>query len=275
VAKLRDDTIKKEDIKEYLDNYSDFSFEIKVVRTLTEHNFICQHGGTYEDPVTGKAREFDIRAVRSYPLEEKKTYRMCLSVECKNIKENFPLVVHCTPRTDIECYQDLVWSHRNEFGSQIDANPLTLKNNLSGYSIDDPVGKSCDQVGRKGPESDLKPSDADIFDKISQAINSAYDFIKQSQNTSPKTIVVSSIVPVLVIPKGRLWRVCYDDSGNITEGPSLVSWVSYYIGKTWPASVSSAYGQYTHDHRLSHLEIIELDSLGELLTREIDRAGYI
>lgn len=275
MAKLSETKIEKKDIEEYLNNYSDFSFEIKALKKLTDLKFTCQHGGTYQDPITGKAREFDIRAVKSYPLEEKKIYRMCLSAECKNITDNFPLVVHCTPRTETECYQDLVWSHRNELGVHIDPNPVTLAGSRSGYEFGDPVGKSCDQVGRRVSDSDLTFNDGDIFEKISQAINSSYDLVKESQITSSKMIVVSSIVPVLVIPKNRLWRLCYDDSGKVTDGPSLVSWVSYYIGKNWSIAVPSAYGAYTRDFRISHLEIIELDSLDSLAKREINKAAYI
>jgi hypothetical protein len=35
MAKLSDGNIQKKDIEEYLNNYSDFSFEIKVLKKLT------------------------------------------------------------------------------------------------------------------------------------------------------------------------------------------------------------------------------------------------
>jgi hypothetical protein len=47
-------TIDKSDIKKYLNNYSDFSFEIKVLEKLGSLGFNCQHSGLYEDPVTKK-----------------------------------------------------------------------------------------------------------------------------------------------------------------------------------------------------------------------------
>jgi hypothetical protein len=34
-----------------------------VLKELGDLKLRCQHGGTYDDPVTGKSREFDIRAL--------------------------------------------------------------------------------------------------------------------------------------------------------------------------------------------------------------------
>jgi hypothetical protein len=85
------------------------------------------------------------------------------------------------------------------------------------------------------------------------------------------SIVVSSIVPVLVIPKDRMWRVVYDGSGNITEDPTPITWISYYIGKVWAISRHAQFGQFNEPYRLSHLEIIELDSLNTLIQRQTTR----
>lgn len=99
MAKLKNIEISASDINEYLDSYSDFSFEVKTQKELVNLGFQCQHGGTYEDPITGKSREFDIRATKRYEYHESFIYRLCLSVECKNIRANCPLVIHCSPRT--------------------------------------------------------------------------------------------------------------------------------------------------------------------------------
>ena len=63
MRKLSPNSITQSDIAEYLNGYSDFSFEIKVLKKFTNLGYECEHGGTYEDPVTGKSREFDIRAL--------------------------------------------------------------------------------------------------------------------------------------------------------------------------------------------------------------------
>jgi hypothetical protein len=80
MAKLKTDPIKADDLIAYLDDYSDFSFEIQVLNALIASEFTCEHGGTYDDPVTNKPREFDIRATRNF---EKHLLR--LAVECKNL----------------------------------------------------------------------------------------------------------------------------------------------------------------------------------------------
>lgn len=113
MAKLQDTVIEKSDIETYLNDLSDFTFEIKTLKAFTSLGFECEHAGTYDDPVTGKTREFDIRARKRLLDEEKLKLDLSLSVECKNIKDNFPLVIHSTKRTEAESYLDLVWSSYN------------------------------------------------------------------------------------------------------------------------------------------------------------------
>ena len=62
MAKLKNDPIDSTDLVEFLDTSSDFAFELACVKRLSELGYRCQHGGSYVDPVTKKARQFDIRA---------------------------------------------------------------------------------------------------------------------------------------------------------------------------------------------------------------------
>lgn len=105
MVKLLDQRIEKDDIEEYLNSYSDFSFEVKVLKNFISLGFDCEHSGTYEDPITKKTREFDIRAWKIFNINENTTFRLGIAVECKNIRKNFPLVVHCMPRTESEVGQ--------------------------------------------------------------------------------------------------------------------------------------------------------------------------
>ena len=84
MPKLKNDAISEIDLIEYLDSSSDFSFELSVLKMLRESNIGCEYGGLYEDPVTGKSREFDIRATKTIS-----NYRVRLAVECKNIRDIF------------------------------------------------------------------------------------------------------------------------------------------------------------------------------------------
>lgn len=272
MAKLKNIGISAADIREYLNTYSDFSFEVKTKKELVSLGFHCQHGGTYEDPITGKSREFDIRAIKNYEDSKSFIYRLCLSVECKNIRANYPLVLHCSPRTEGESYQDLIWSRIAKGGIAVQlfdrAFPCGLPGDDSVYRVQDPVGKSCDQVGRRDDnKGEVLSSDGDVFEKISQAINSSYDLIRSSHYAGDEEVtVVSNVVPVLVVPDGRLWTVWYDNSGEIVEGPAPVSAASYYIGKKWSVKGRNN----TQHYRLSHLEIVELGGLSELIKKQTD-----
>ena len=93
MPRLRTDAITSTDLTEYLENESDFSFELEILNMLRSMNVDCEHGGNYTDPVTGKTREFDIRASKTI-----NHYRVRMAIECKNIKENFPVLVSCVPR---------------------------------------------------------------------------------------------------------------------------------------------------------------------------------
>lgn len=64
MARLKSDPITKADLDEYLENYSDFSFEVRILNTLIDLGFSCEHRGSYTDPATKKLREFDIRATK-------------------------------------------------------------------------------------------------------------------------------------------------------------------------------------------------------------------
>lgn len=270
MAKLVENQIEKDDIEEYLRDYSDFSFEIKVQKKLVSMGFDCEHSGTYDDPITNKTREFDIRAHKYTQLDQNTTFRFCMAVECKNIRDNFPLIIHCMPRTEVEAYQHLCWSQYYdtripglfEYGRRFTMNgPRTF------YKVGNSVGKSCDQVGRKVHDSSLIGGDGDVFDKISQAINSSYHYINNNHYASMhernrEAVIISFQLPVIVVPKGRLWAVDYDTSGNIIAGPKTVPNVSYYISKSWQIGKGN---ERKYWYYLSHLEIVEIDSLESLI----------
>jgi hypothetical protein len=73
------------EIAEYLaHSETDFGFELSVLGHCERQGLKCIHGGTYVDPVTGKGRQFDIRAHNN--LEE---FHISLAIECKNLSPSF------------------------------------------------------------------------------------------------------------------------------------------------------------------------------------------
>jgi hypothetical protein len=102
MVKLKPDPITVSDLIEYLENHSDFSFEIETLRALIKLGFTCEHGGTYKDPATQIPREYDIRA--THQVKERLLH---LAVECKNLRPDFPLLISCLPRRPEEAFHEL------------------------------------------------------------------------------------------------------------------------------------------------------------------------
>jgi hypothetical protein len=256
-SKLKTQAITQFDIEEYLNDYADFSFELRVLKALTDLKLQCQHGGTYDDPITGKSREFDIRALLQYD----EFMRIHLSVECKNLQPNFPLVVHCLGRKANESYNELIHTfvpsdsfavHR-EGAESIRLISKTL------YSKDAYVAKSADQVGRRNDGS-ITATDGGVFEKISQAINSSRDLISEAYLLEvSQEDRLTLVCPVLIVPDLTLWQIKYSDDGARIGSPEPANHVSYFIGKEWSVGLMS--------YSISHLEILTFSEVSNFLTK--------
>jgi hypothetical protein len=265
MAKLKPDAITDADLIEYLNKYSDFAFEVKVLNSLVASGFHCEHGGTYDDPATSKPREFDIRATKTFYNR----LFLRLAVECKNLKENCPLLVSCLPRRRDEAFYEVVYSV-DPATDPIDESKGTIPAMLSisqtlrlngfqtMYRADEPVGKSCDQIGRL-QNGDLSGSDADIYDKWAQALSSAHDLTWLACNDGRDRAsdpALSTVFPIVVVPDGRLWVTHFDKDGNRVQDPKQVERCPYFIGRPYfhRGLIS---GQMT----LSHLEFVTYSGL--------------
>lgn len=342
VAKLKSDSIKEEDIKEYMNNYSDFSFELKVLSRLNSLGFSCQHGGVYKDPITEKIREFDIRAYKDdvdqstvyfyesslelmHPIRKKMiettrvamekirtnrslrlpddiglsltasekfiegtaNYRIHLAVECKNLRESFPLVTHCIPRKESESFYQIFHNFGfretnislnliDEFKKRTDTllpsfervEIYTLTSRQDLYSKGEPVAKSCNQVGRDANGA-INIKD-ETFDRISQAINSAHDLVENCYFTEQNKAkhYFTFIIPVLVIPDGMLWQIAYDENGTHTGGPKKINAISHYIGQPWTIECK---GESGATYTISHLEIVTFSELEAFVNKLIPK----
>ena len=108
------------------------------------------HVVTYEDPVTKKHRQYDVRA-----WAERRQQRLDLAIECKALRPWFPLVVSRIPRAADESFHHLILSHTREpdpgeVYSRIDldrARTLPMEGRYSIYGQGEPVGKSTTQEG--------------------------------------------------------------------------------------------------------------------------------
>jgi hypothetical protein len=283
MAKLGTKEISVTDIEEYLAKESDFAFELKVLDKLTNLGYSCQHSGLYEDPVTNKTREFDIRAEKSIGNR-----RIYLSVECKNVRANYPFVAHCTPRTEVESFHDvLICPTRRppkDMYSELFSQPASSFNyrfsqrsqHESIYAQGNYVAKSIGQVGRT-PNGDLNASDDSIYEKVSQSLHSAYEliedahYLKHMEKEVPKQKkedLAAFILPILVIPDERLWQVNYEPNGARQGIPILSQQVSYFVSKPWRVGyISDSEPRFNNFvwYNLSHLEIVAFSFLEQLL----------
>lgn len=263
MAKLLDKAITETDLEEYLSSYSDFSFEISVLKLLRDNQVQCEHGGHYTDPVTRKSREFDIRAKHAI---DNLTLR--LAVECKNIRENYPVLVSMLPRVSEESYHQILRladpvQETGPFGLSRAASPFNsraksvkVRGARSRYSLGRYVGKSIAQVGRTNDQS-ISSGDSEIYEKWGQALSSIDDLIGEmiDDGKDSDRQYFSMCLPVLVVPDGRLWAVDYDLDGHLTNSPVRIEHCSFYVGKSYST------GHFGPGYTVSHLELFTFSGL--------------
>ncbi len=264
MAKLKTDATTQPDLLDYLAGYSDFSFELTVLKMLREHEVACDHGGHYADPVTNKSREFDIRATKTIDR-----YRVRMSVECKNIREYFPILVSCVPRHEDESYHQVVHVSERKRDSgmfnpihlhQSRATVLNIRGSHSLYVAGDPTGKSTVQVGR-AVDGSITANDSELYEKWGQCLSSLHGMAKDiywdGDEDDPRDSYLSAVFPFVVVPNGRLWVASYDLDGKCVSDPAQVNQCSCFIGKDYKMGTEIAGARL----RVSHLEIVTLDGL--------------
>jgi hypothetical protein len=244
---LKSDAILKTDLEEFLASESDFAFEMSVLSKLREIGFRCKHSGTYQDPVTKKIRQFDIRAEK---INENR--KLSLAVECKNFRPNFPLLITAIPRTHGEGFHQIIF-----FRSSHTTDIQTVMSPHSLYIPGEMVGKSTNQVGRAENKSELVSDDGAAFDKINQAVNSAEDLVSASLARNwPEVFRV--VVPVLVVPADVLWQIDYDYDGKVVRPVHRVQETTFFIDHAWSTFLGIQGWKF---YRMSHLHIVTIGSL--------------
>lgn len=267
--------IESEDIAEYISSQSDFGFELRVLRLLREAGWTCEHAGTYEDPLTRKPRQFDIRAFRQ--VDET---TIDIAVECKNLRREAPIVLFAVPRLPQESFHQVVFSFVPQTNRivpkfvQERARVIRVAGTGSVYEPAEPVGKSYGQVCRDS-KGEFKAADPNIYEKWSQALASCRDLIDFAESRaeefqSPSHFSV--VVPFLVVPDGTLWAVPYAEDGSPVGRPARTDWLPYFVEKQ-PTPFFSV-GRLGCD--LSHLEFVTVTGLlGRLTFLDSERSTRV
>lgn len=252
--------INQDDIADYLVTQSDFDLELFVDRSLQERGFTTSHGGSYFDSVTGKSRQYDVRAYAYNPPH----CGLFLSVECKSLSKTFPLVVSRVPRPADDAYHELIrtWG-RKEMGEDFQ-DTIRSGPRMPLYRADAPVGKKTVQIGREeGKREDDKKSfiasDGETFDKWSQALSSAEDLVlltRQHRGENGSGNFYSLILPILVVSDDTLWVVDYSSAGN--SAPQQVQETTLFVDRAYKMHRIGAHEQQallkvTHLHIFTRL----------------------
>lgn len=279
MVRLKKDAIGINVLEEYLTNASDFAFELRILEMLTARHIPCEHGGQYKDPDTKKFREFDIRA-----RVTRGQVTVVAAIECKSIGSNFPLLVSCVPRNQMEgVHQIFIHERVRERARGPFPLPLLVGEGRQGrdvrpsliYPVGAPVGKSTAQVGlRDTKEAELHANDAEFFEKWSQALQSLdelveevadEDFIQARSDGNPH---VGVALPIVVVPDGTLWTVGYANNGQREGPPVQTDRVSIYIGRSYH---SFAVGSMD----VSHLEVMTEAGLAGFCDNHLANAAGI
>jgi hypothetical protein len=172
MPKPREDPITATDLRSFVERDSDFAFEMQVLVQLRGLGFDCSHSGSYKDPVTDKIRQFDIRAISNRGL-----FTLALAVECKNLRQNLPLLLSTVPRTNTEAFHDLlVYNAASHFSYP---SVRAVEGHRSAYKPSGMVGKKTDQVGREA-SGEYFSNDEATFDKLNRSSTVAKTWFETS-----------------------------------------------------------------------------------------------
>lgn len=246
MAKVKKTDINAKDIKEFLETHDDFALELFVLNKAHTYRFDAIHGGFYTDPITQKPRQYDVRA--TIGLRQR---RIALAIECKSLKKSYPLLLSRLKRTKEESYLQYIVSARIQ--ALRDANPsvpaeiITLQEYKSIYRVGEYVGKSTVQIGKKN-QNEFVFGDNEVYDKWTQALNSAEDIISTSfpRFHSAEISIHTAIIPILVVPDETLWVVDYTDDGAMLGEPVQVDEAFYYIDREYQSPIGQPF-------KISHL----------------------
>lgn len=262
MSRLDTTPITQKDIESYLARAEDdFRLEWEAYQICRMTGLTSLHGGTYEDPVTKKTRQFDVRAWRA-----RENRKLQMAIECKCLKPFYPLVILQTERTKEESYHEIVCSQE-----PAEAVPITVEAARSGrverenrfYEVGEFVGKSTTRVGRNVSTKDFVGDDSEVFDKWAQALSSAHDLIVNATAFSeryaqPNFFAVT--LPVLVVSDGTLWTSNFRQDGKRTPAKRTDE-ATIYVGKeywTGPMGVT---------HTISHLHVFTLKGFKRFIAR--------
>jgi hypothetical protein len=237
-----------QDLRAYLDTQDNFAFEREIFTHARRFGLEVQHAGLYEDPLSEKFRQFDLRATKVNG-----DHRISLAIECKSLTPAYPLLVSCVPRPSDESYHEVMFSP----SAQVRRVPSSV------YQTDEPVGKVMRQVGRVRGGGFAGTDEKQLFDKYQQAAASSADLIGGAATAvwaRRPTESFAAVLPILVVPDGTLWMARYSSRGQLDRDPERAHEVHFFLGRRYPYP-QEPLRAYT----ISHLHVMTKTGVVELL----------
>jgi hypothetical protein len=214
------------DIANYLDLRDDFDLELFAYRELLEHGWVAHHGGAYTDPYTEKPRQYDIAARKEFSYKRD----VYLAVECKGLSAENPLIVSRVPRADASHDLLKLWL-RPQIGDAYFTVERYSGKGMALYPPGGMVGKSTTQIRWTDGDKRLAASDAETYDKWSQALTAAASLLDAAILHAPEPNPrLTFVMPVLVVSDNTLWAVDYAEDGK-RAAPMPVEEVVLYVDR--------------------------------------------
>jgi hypothetical protein len=252
----------------------DFRHELQIggVMRLFQRNGLesIEHGGAYNDSITGKARQFDFRAlIRKGKAEAR------LAVEGKRINPEAPIIVCGLQRNGSEAFHHLILSGdgTSKGGGRGVHAPFSMTEDRKSdfYCAGGFVGKSVFRAKRGDGKGLLKrEGDGEIFERYAQALSSSVELAGRAcvaaiQRQPTERFVWSVILPVVVVPEEALWIVKYDNEGNFDGKPEQTDGCEIYTANGIQTGLPDR-PDLRHEFRFSHVHILTLRGFSEFLT---------
>jgi len=265
--------ITSTDIKQVIATEDDFGHEMRVGRVLRGYlGSQTLQGGTYVDPISGKARQFDFRW-----RYQSGRFGLSLAIECKNVSPDSPVVISGRERSESEAFHELVESRKgghfrtNRGNIFMDVAAVRVirrvTRNASVYFPQAFVGKSLLQLKKKDGKY-IRTRDTEIYEKWSQALASGVDLVDaagRNATAAGNQHVFTFVIPVVVLPDDTLWKVEYDVNGKITQGPQPSNEIEFFVGHKVSPPVEL--GDSSEPYVFSHLHFVTFTGFATLLLK--------
>ena len=198
---------------------------------------------------------------------------MDLAIECKSLRPTYPLLLIRVPRAWGESFHQLIefdptasiMRDRRLGPPEPSVTVVSVSGENSMYEQGEFVAKAITQVGRNA-QGDFVSGDGAVFDKWSQALASADEFVSMAVQGNAVYKYYTLIIPVLVVSDQTLWVADYSEDGKLKNGPMQADEAVLFVGREY----SSVPIWYT----ISHLHIVTKRQIGSFLKNLVMNEEY-